>query len=98
MWPELKGLSWLSTILKEGVSFNTNLCSFSKVSLAVQRTLLLIPFFLEPMECSGCSSPGREQSWPAAGSAGMNLLSHCETELEGAGVRGRGMDLAAAAG
>lgn len=98
MRPELKKLTCLSTILKEGLSFSTNLCSFSKVSLAVWRTLLLILFFLEPMECSGCSSPGREQSWRAAGSGGMNLLSHCETELEGAGMRGRGMDLAAAAG
>lgn len=98
MWSELKKLTCLSTILKEGLSFNTNLCSFSKVSLAVEGTLLLIPFFLEPMECSGRSSPGREQSWCAAGSGGRDLLSHCETELEGAGMRGRGMDLAAAAG
>lgn len=64
----------------------------------MQRALLLILFSLEPMECSGCSSPGREQSWRAAGSAGRDLFSHCETELEGAGMRGRGMDLAAAAG
>lgn len=45
MQPELKKLTCLSTILKEGLSFNTNLCSFSEVSLAVQRTLLLIFFF-----------------------------------------------------
>lgn len=49
MQPELKKLTCLSTILKEGLSFNANLCSFSEVSLAVQRTLLLIFFFLEPV-------------------------------------------------
>ena len=58
----------------------------------------LILFFLEPTERSCCNSPGREQSWRAAGSGGVDLLSCCETELEGARMRGRGIDLAAAAG
>lgn len=34
----------------------------------------------------------------AASSGDMDLLSHCETELEGARMRARGISLAAAAG